>query len=140
MAQSFRAGAWTGAATLALLLAFTLPAGAAAKPRGHHPACGCAPKSHKVVRHHRADGKLGDWIGTPTNLGGRTQLSRGELIYSDYLYDDYGPDLDHTPGYPQFRDQLAPKSGDYGYPDDPARYGYNAADLRELRLAADQKA
>jgi pimeloyl-ACP methyl ester carboxylesterase len=133
MAQSFRAGARTGAAALTLLLALALPVGTAAKP--HH-----AHKHKRGHRKHVADGKLNDWIGAPTNLGGRSQLSKGELIYTDYLYDDYGPDLDHVPGYPQFRDQLAPKSGDYGYPDDPARYGYNAADLRELRLAADKKA
>ncbi len=90
-------------------------------------------------RHHRADGRLGDWRGKPTMLSGRSQISRGELIYTDFLYDDYGPDLNGAPDIPQFRDNLAPKSGDYGYPDDPARYGYNAADLRELRLALDRR-
>ena len=36
-----------------------------------------------------------------------------------------------------FRAALAPTKGDYRYPTDQARYGYNAADLRELRIAAD---
>src|SRR5439155_13925927 len=54
-----------------------------------------------------------------------------------YLYDDYGPDLNGHGDLPQFRDELAPKAGDYRYPDNPDRYGYNAADLRELRIAAD---
>jgi hypothetical protein len=86
---------------------------------------------------HEADGRLGEWGGEPTMLGGQTQISTGELIHTDYLYDDYGPDLNGIPDFPQFRDNLAPKCGDYGYPDNPARLGYNAADLRELRLAAD---
>jgi hypothetical protein len=91
------------------------------------------------AKRHRADGKLGEWKGKPTMLAGRTQVSRGELIYTDYLYDDYGPNANGAPDIPQFRDNLAPKSGDYGYPNDPDRYGYNAADLRELRLAADRR-
>ncbi len=98
-------------------------------------ACWAAPAAGAAS--HVADASLSDWKGTPTNLGGRTQVSRGELIYSDYLYDDYGPDLNGTGDVPQFRDLLAPKAGDYGYPDNPDRYGYNGADLRELRLAAD---
>jgi predicted esterase len=89
---------------------------------------------------HLADGSLGDWVGKPTMLAGRSQISKGELVYTDYLYDDYGPDVDHAPNSPQFRSALAPKSGDYGYPDDPDRYGYNAADLRELRIAVDRDA
>src|SRR4029079_13956971 len=84
---------------------------------------------------HRADGRLSDWVGRPTMLAGRSQITRGELIYTDYLYDDYGPDLDGAPNQPAFRSNLAPSSGDYRYPADEARYGNNAADLRELRLA-----
>ncbi|MBI5103379.1 MAG: prolyl oligopeptidase family serine peptidase [Solirubrobacterales bacterium] len=86
---------------------------------------------------HTADGNLADWTGEPTYLAGRTQVSKGELIYTDYLYDDYGPDLNHAPDRPAFRSNLAPTNGDYRYPADPGRYGYNAADLRELRIAAD---
>jgi predicted esterase len=89
---------------------------------------------------HVADGNLSDWVGQPTMLAGRSQVSKGELVYTDYLYDDYGPDVDGLPSQPQFRAALAPKSGDYSYPDDAARYGYNAADLRELRIAVDQSA
>jgi dienelactone hydrolase len=83
-----------------------------------------------------ADGRLGEWRGTPTYLAGRTQVSEGELIYTDYLYDDYGPDLDGLPGMAPFRSTLAPTNGDYRYPSDAARYGHNAADLRELRISA----
>ena len=88
---------------------------------------------------HRADGKLRDGVGKPTMLGGRTQISRGELIHTDYLYDDYGPDHDGFPDPPPFRSNLAPRRGDFGYPDDPERYGNNGADLRELRLALDRR-
>ena len=70
-------------------------------------------------------------------LSGETRVSKGELIYDDWLYDDYGADLDQAPNQPAFRAALAPTQGDYRYPTNSARYGYNAADLRELRVAAD---
>jgi pimeloyl-ACP methyl ester carboxylesterase len=88
---------------------------------------------------HRADGNLSDWTGQPTMLAGETRISQGELIYDDYLYDDYGADLNGGPNTPDFRDNLAPTRGDYRYPADEAIYGYNAADLRELRVAADTR-
>jgi predicted esterase len=86
---------------------------------------------------HRSDGRATDWHGTPTNLGGRTQLSDGELVSTDYLYDDYGADVDRLPNQPAFRANLAPTSGDFRYPP-AAKYGLNAADLREFRLALTQ--
>ncbi|HVL96928.1 MAG TPA: hypothetical protein VM266_13810, partial [Solirubrobacteraceae bacterium] len=96
-----------------------------------------APADAERRAGHIADGRLGDWRGKPTHLAGRWQVSRGELIYTDYLYDDYGPDVNGRPDQPAFRANLAPTNGDYRYPDDAARYGHNAADLRELRIAAD---
>ena len=99
------------------------------------PAAGARP-----ARDHRADGRIADWVGRPTMLAGRTQLSRGELIYTDYLYDDYGPNLDGGPNPPAFRCLFCSTSGDYRYPDAEKRYGNNAADLRELRLAIDHRA
>ena len=89
---------------------------------------------------HVADGKLGEWRGTATNLAGRSQISRGESIYTDFLYDDYGPDSDGVPNSPSFSGHEAVTAGDYRYPADEARYGYNAADLRELRFSADTRA
>jgi len=106
----------------AAALAFALPAAA--------PASGEASS-------HRADGKLSDWRGDAPMLAGQTRVSRGELIHDDWLYDDYGADLDQAPNQPAFRGNLAPTQGDYRYPANSARYGYNAADLRELRVAAD---
>lgn len=84
----------------------------------------------------RVDGATRDWTGTPTYIAGTTALSRGELIHTDYLYDDYGADRDGMPAQPPFRANLAPIKGDLRYPADEARYGNNAADLRELRVAA----
>ena len=86
---------------------------------------------------HRADGQLDDWTGEPTMLSGETRVSNGELIYDDWLYDDYGANLDGIANRPVFRGVLAPTEGDYRYPTDDARYGYNAADLRQLRVTAD---
>lgn len=93
-----------------------------------------------AVRPHLADGKLGDWRGRASAISGVTNVSRGELIYTDWLYDDFGADTD---GVPTNRTAWAfvfyPTVGDYRYPTDEARYGTNAADLRELRIAADRR-
>ena len=85
---------------------------------------------------HRADGQLADWRGAATMLSGESRVSKGELIYDDWLYDDYGADGDHISNMPVFRGNLAPTRGDYRYPTNSARYGYNAADLRQLRVSA----
>src|ERR1051325_9444962 len=83
------------------------------------------------------DGHIDDWVGQATQLGGTSQLSRGELVYQDHLFDDLGPETNQratqhgTVGNPK---------GDYRYPTKEERYGYNAADLQELRLAADNDA
>jgi hypothetical protein len=107
-------------------------------------ALGLAPGSADALSlapymKHRADGHLQEWQGAPTNIAGRTTTDFGEYIYTDWLYDDHGPDLDGTPSQPVFRAQLAPVRGDYTYPENARRYGYNAADLREVRLAADRR-
>lgn len=96
-----------------------------------------AARNRVVALPHVADGNLHEWRGTPTNLAGRAQISRGEAIYTDFLYDDYGPDNDGVPNSPSFSGKEAVTAGDYRYPADEARYGYNAADLRELRFSAD---
>ena len=85
---------------------------------------------------HPADGQLSDWRGDATMLSGESRVSKGELIYDDWLYDDYGADLNGISDMPVFRGALAPTRGDYRYPTNSARYGYNAADLRQLRISA----
>ena len=86
---------------------------------------------------HRADGNVSDWRGDATMLAGQTRISRGELIHDDWLYDDYGANLDGGPNRTAFRGALAPTRGDYRYPTNANRYGNNGADLRQLRVAAD---
>jgi predicted esterase len=98
-------------------------------------AAATAPAAHAA---RRADGNLGEWKGAPTQLSGQTTVSRGELIYTDWLYDDYGGDFDHALDEPAFRCEGCLTSGDLRYPSNATRYGYNAADLRELRVAADR--
>src|ERR671931_914040 len=99
---------------------------------------GAIPQGAAGATVQRADGNLSDWTGDPTMLSGETRLSKGELIYDDWLYDDYGADLDQMTNQPVFRGNLAPTQGDYRYPTNADRYGYNAADIREVRFAADQ--
>ena len=38
------------------------------------------------------DGAFADWVGTGTGFAGTTVRSRGELIYTDHLFDAYGAD------------------------------------------------
>jgi dienelactone hydrolase len=38
------------------------------------------------------DGLTSDWKGVPTGFGGTVTRSRGELIYTDHLFDAYGAD------------------------------------------------
>ncbi|HYD09326.1 MAG TPA: prolyl oligopeptidase family serine peptidase, partial [Acidimicrobiales bacterium] len=117
--------------------------------------------STKVV-----DGAIDDWIGTASGFGGTVVLSRGELIYTDHLFDAYGADdggdaerlgvldplADAAPETyrldPVFQQDIA---GELGAPTDdvplPASlraeemYGdldhADAADLVEVRVAAD---
>jgi predicted esterase len=91
-----------------------------------------------AAKPHRADGRLGDWRGTPTNIAGQSITSRGEFIYTDWLYDDHGPNLDGKQGQTAYRAALAPVLGDYTYGDD-SRYALDGADLREVRVAADRR-
>ncbi len=91
-----------------------------------HPAVATAP--------HRVDGRIDDWHGATTELGGTWQVSSGELVYQDHLFDDLGPNTNRRG---QQHGTVENPKGDYRYPTDEGRYGYNAADLQELRLAAD---
>ena len=108
---------------LALIVAGVLsPAGPVARVS--------AEGSAKVV-----DGQLGDWTGVSTMLGGTSQISNGELVYQDYIYDDGGANTGQrstqrsTTGEGRI-------DGDFRYPADPERFADNVADLLEVRLAA----
>ena len=116
-----------------------------------------APAAATTPSLKTADGDIGDWIGSPSAIGGTARLDAGEHIYSDYLFDDYGADdgddaerlailgplADAEPRTSRV-DQLFQAAGDQfdaprplGAPD---HYGdgerTQAADLRELRWAA----
>lgn len=95
-------------------------------------------------------GRLGHaWAGDPSYVAGTARRSSGELIYSDYLYDDTGatlyPDTESgaTWDVPDTRGTCTvygtTRHGEYSYPSEP-RYSKNAADLAELRLGADDTA
>jgi poly(3-hydroxybutyrate) depolymerase len=105
----------------------------------------------------RIDGQIGDWKGKPSGIGGTARLDRGEHIYTDYLFDDFGADdgddavrlavltpLRQAEARTARLDQLFQAAGDQfdaprpiGAPDhygDKERSG--ATDLREVRWAA----
>ncbi len=66
----------------------------------------------------------------PLLVSGQEAYVAGEYLYQDFLYDDYGSDTDGAGAFP-----LSPRAGNIDYPTDTARYGNNAADLVELRIA-----
>ena len=72
-----------------------------------------------------------DWFDAPyLRVSGAERYMNGEYQYTDHLYDDYGADTDSSGG-----SSLTESAGDFSYPADRARYGDNAADLFELRIA-----
>lgn len=58
-------------------------------PRGGLARCTAAARTPSTKT---ADGDPGDWIGTPSRIGGTTRLDAGESIHSDFLFDAYGAD------------------------------------------------
>jgi len=66
----------------------------------------------------------------PLLVSGQEAYVAGEYLYQDFLYDDYGSDTDG-----QGANGLSPRVGDITYPTNTVRYGGNAADLVELRIA-----
>ena len=54
---------------------------------GSQVAAACPPG-------HQVDGDDCDWVGTPGYVSGESTYSAGEFIYSDYVHDDAGADLD----------------------------------------------
>ncbi|MFN2616397.1 MAG: hypothetical protein ABR581_04645, partial [Thermoleophilaceae bacterium] len=111
---------------------------------------------------HRADGSDCDWIGSPSYIGGASYYSRGEFIYSDFIHDDSGANIDgltaNNPDPPQPvtgvhvdpSDPTNPDiggaandgdrfqhSGDFGYPMSAPREYLDVADVVEFRQALD---
>lgn len=77
---------------------------------------------------------------SPLLVSGQEAYLDGEYIYQDHIYDDYGSDTDGTVitavnlTQPQ-QSGSSLRSGEIEYPRNPARYGGNAADLVEFRIA-----
>lgn len=114
---------------------------------------------------HVADGDDCDWTGRPTFIGGESTYGAGEFIYSDYVHDDYGANVDTVRGgemdppqpvtgiFPNLADPASPwlgatgnnsntrwrTSGDYGYPPvSPDSQDFeDVADILEFRMATD---
>ena len=83
------------------------------------------------------------WDAEPLMVSGAAAYSDGEFVYQDFLYEGFGANTTNqpmaspepAPPTPLF----GPMTGDVVYPTDAARFGYNAADLVELRIDADKK-
>ncbi len=114
---------------------------------------------------HVADGNDCDWRGTPSYISGTWVYSRGEFIYSDFVHDDAGANVDglraNDPDPPQPVTGVQPNpsnptspdfggaandgdrfqwSGDFGYPMASPRVYYDDADILEFREALDHDA
>ncbi|MFL5913341.1 MAG: alpha/beta hydrolase-fold protein [Gaiellaceae bacterium] len=101
----------------------------------------------------RVDGNIGDWTGATPGFAGASMYSRGELIYQDHVFDDYGAASDRTAQYSSFAsslEQIDPRTSrpvrtayEFGNDSEGFHYGElplnDAADLLELRIAADAK-
>lgn len=114
------------------------------------------------------DGDDCDWSGTATRLGGVSTYSDGEFIHSDFIHDDYGPNLDTVESgeadppqpitgiWPNPQDPTDPRlgatgnntdtrfrhSGDFGYPpaSPDSQDFYDVADIHEFRMATTDEA
>lgn len=71
-----------------------------------------------------------EWKGTPTYVSGTARYDKGEWIYTDFVYDDYGADTGEW-RQPQVV-SLAATAGDARYPVGAA-FRDNAADIVEVR-------
>ncbi|MEA2624174.1 MAG: hypothetical protein QOD06_219 [Candidatus Binatota bacterium] len=112
----------------------------------------------------RVDGDPSDWVGEPTGISGTSRHSGGEFIYTDYLYDAWGANVDGFRGgqadfeyfpvvglWPNLQDPQSPRwgttgqtgrfrtSGDFGYPprDGTDRQYDSVADVSEVRIGLD---
>ena len=78
------------------------------------------------------------WEADSLMVSGCDAYLDGEYLYQDYVYDDRGADTrSWVSGAPSNASSLggvlSQPTGDYHYPNDVERYGYNAADLLEFR-------
>ncbi|MGH2730442.1 MAG: prolyl oligopeptidase family serine peptidase [Actinomycetota bacterium] len=82
----------------------------------------------------------GRWDARPILVSGAEAYRHGEYLYQDYLYDDYGANTTNAQGAdPEPRPASSEllfggQTGDVVYPKNKKIYGFNAADLVELRV------
>ena len=92
--------------------------------------CGSASDGRFLV-----DGDPGDWSATATGINGTGRHDAGEYVWTDYPFDDSGTGELRYPGE---REAGTARDGAIdAVSARMARYGGNAADVVELRVAAD---
>jgi hypothetical protein len=99
----------------------SVPSGARPGPDVLYAAAPAAPQLENRDPRFRA---------APLLVSGQEAYIAGEYLYQDFLYDDFGSNTDGGGAFPLFG-----HAGDVTYPTNPARYGNNAADLVEFRIA-----
>lgn len=93
--------------------------------------CGTVPANGR----YRVDGRADDWRGTPTFIAGTGRHEAGELMWSEYPFDDGG---DGAFQYPGEASAITAQEGTAGIASElMQRYGANAADVVEFRAAVE---
>jgi hypothetical protein len=76
----------------------------------------------------------GIWHAPPILVSGASAYRKGEFLYQDWIYDDYGAHDTADPNDPRSSGNLFSRpNGTYTYPTGPG-YDFNAADLVEFRV------
>lgn len=76
------------------------------------------------------------WKAKPLMVSGAEAYERGEFVYQDYIYDDYGAagTPDSNDPFTPVANLFSPNHGTLDYPTNTTLYGNNAADLLEFRV------
>ncbi len=95
------------------------------------PALLYAPPASSPVLENR-----GPWQAKPLMVSGAEAYERGEFLYQDFIYDDYGAagTPDPTAPFNPAANLFSPNHGTLSYPTNTALYANNAADLLEFRV------
>ncbi|RBY88976.1 hypothetical protein DQ244_14410 [Blastococcus sp. TBT05-19] len=128
-----------------LALGVVAPTGASATGDGRDPAAGSLPAVPSGARPGpdvlyapapaapQLENRDARFRAQPLLVSGQEAYVQGEYLYQDHLFDDYGADTNGQGG-----SSLSERAGDVTYPTDAARYGGNAADLVEFRIAPER--
>jgi predicted esterase len=116
----------------------TVPARSQVYPRNNAvTTVGTPPADGRI----RVDGDPGDWAATPTWINGTGRYDNGEYVWTDFPYDDAGTGSLSYPGEGDATDVAATADSVARFSPGSrmARYGANAADIVEQRVAADDR-